>query len=354
MIAKYFLENWSLILILLAFTISLMTTVFLDRKTIQRMYVLIVLVFVLSIIVYIEFLLADKGSSRDLRLVLMALRYSATPFIIAQVIFTLVRKFRPGIFIPAVCLAVIDLASIFTGIVFRIDEGGVFHRGPLGLLPYIVAGFYSVFLIYMLVKHSNRRSIEIIPIAFLSFALASGLVMPFVYGKAYSNIFCSTIAIALFVYYVFMILQLTKMDSLTGLLNRQAFYADISRNPEEITAVLAIDMNGLKIINDSEGHAAGDEALTTLALCFSRALKSGQSGYRIGGDEFVIVCRRSSEEEVMKLAERIRRSVAETPYSCSIGYSCRADETRSVDDLIKESDEMMYADKAQYYESLRD
>ena len=349
MAANYFLENWALILILLAFTATLKTTVFLDRRTIQRMYVLIVLVFLLSIIVYVEFLLADLGANRELRLVLMAVRYSATPFIIAQIIYTLVKRFRAFIFIPAVVLALIDIASIFTGIVFRIDGGGTFHRGPLGLLPFILAGFYCVFLVYILFKRSNKKTIEIIPIVFLCFAFLTGLILPFVFGKAYSHIFCSIIAIALFVYYVFLILQLTKVDSLTGLLNRQAFYADIYSNPEDITAMLSLDVNGLKGINDTRGHAAGDEALTTLAVCFTRALKRGQSGYRVGGDEFVIVCRKTSQSEAMELEERIKSAVAETEYSCSIGNSYRSDGTKSVDDLLKESDEMMYAEKAQFY-----
>ena len=349
MIANYFLENWALILILMAFTATLKTTVSLEKKTIQRMYVLIGLVFLLSITVYIEFFLADQGSSRDLRLVLMATRYSATPFIISQIIYTLVKKFRAFVYIPAAVLALIDIISIFTGIVFRIDGDNTFHRGPLGLLPFVVVGLYCVFLVYILFKRSNKKPIEIIPIVFLCFAFASGLVMPFVYGRAYSRIFCTIIAIALFVYYVFLILQLTTIDSLTGLLNRQAFYADIGSNPEDITALMSLDMNGLKAINDTAGHSAGDEALVTLAVCFTRALKRGQSGYRIGGDEFVIVCRKTSRSEVMRLVERIKKTVAETKYSCSIGYSYRSGETVSIDDLLKESDEMMYADKAQYY-----
>ena len=53
---SYILQNWTLILILLAFTATLRTTVFLDRKTIDRMYVLIVVIFLLSICVYVEFL----------------------------------------------------------------------------------------------------------------------------------------------------------------------------------------------------------------------------------------------------------------------------------------------------------
>ena len=353
MVSSYFLENWALILILLAFTAILKTTVFLDRRTIQRMYVLIVLVFLLSIVVYIEFLFADQGSNRDLRLILMAVRYSATPFIIAQIIYTLVKKFRPYIFVPAIILALTDFVSIFTGVVFSIDSDNTFHRGPLGLLPFIVAGLYCVFLVYILFKRSNKKSIEIIPIVFLCFAFLSGLVLPFVFGKAYSQIFCTIIAIALFVYYVFLILQLTRIDSLTGLLNRQAFYADIQSKPEEISALLSIDMNGLKTINDTGGHSAGDEALITLALCFTRALKRGQSGYRIGGDEFVIVCRKSSQSEILQLAEHINSSIAKTAYSCSIGYSYRSDGTKPIDDLLKESDRMMYADKAQYYTDLK-
>ena len=110
-----------------------------------------------------------------------------------------------------------------------------------------------------------------------------------------------------------------------------------------------MDMNGLKAINDTGGHSAGDEALVTLAVCFTRALKHGQSGYRIGGDEFAIVCRKSSQSEIVQLAERIKNAVAETAYSCSIGYSYRSDGTESIDDFLKESDKMMYADKARHY-----
>ena len=353
MVSNYFLQNWTLILILLAFTAALKMTVFLDRKTIQRMYVLIGQIFFLSIIVYLEFQLGDLGTHRTLRLVLMAVRYSATPFIIAQVIYTLVKRFRPFIFIPAIILALINFSSIFINSVFSIDDAHNFHRGPLGFLPFVVAGLYCAFLVYILIKRSNKKSIEIIPIVFLCFALSSGLVLPFVYGKAYAHIFCSIIAIALFVYYVFLILQLPTIDTLTGLLNRQAFYADIGRNPENITALLSLDMNGLKTINDTGGHAAGDDALVTLAVCFTRALKRGQSCYRVGGDEFVIVCRKASRSEVMKLIERIKNAVAETKYSCSIGYSYCSDAGESVDDLLQKSDEMMYADKAQYYTDSR-
>ena len=350
MLKEYILQNWVLILILLAFTITLNLTVFLDTVTIRRMYTLILEIFLLSIVVYLEFHLAELETGRIARTILMAIRYSATPFIIAQVIFTLIKKQRWFLFIPAILLAAVDLISVFTGVVFRVDADSVFHRGPLGLLPFVVAGLYCVFLVYILFRRSNRQMMEIIPIVFLSFSFLSGLLLPFVFGKDYAHIFCTTMAMALFVYYEFLFLQLTKKDSLTGLLNRHAFYSDVGKNPEDISALVSLDMNGLKTINDTEGHAAGDDALVTLSLCFMRALKRRQFAYRIGGDEFVIICRRCSHDDVLLLVERIRHSVSETPYSCSIGYSEAAAGVKSVDALLKESDEMMYAAKERYYQ----
>lgn len=352
MLKDYLLQNWELILVLFAFAITLNTSVFMEKHAIRRMYLLIITIFLLSIVVFFEFRITNLPEYRLLRVILMAIRYTSTPVIIAQIVFTLVKKQRWFIFIPAIALLVINVVSIFTGIVFSVDENNTFHRGPLGLLPFIFVGLYSVFLIYILIKRSNKHILEIIPILFLCFAFASGLVLPFVFEGDYSQIFCSTIAVALYVYYVFSILQLTKKDSLTGLLNRQAYYADINRNPEDITALVSIDMNGLKKINDNLGHAAGDDALITISICFNRALKRRQSGFRIGGDEFVIICRKNTKGEVEQLVERIKSYVGETKYSCSVGYCYSDDGSKSIDEMLKESDEMMYEDKAEHYRKL--
>ena len=351
MIKEYLIWNWALLLVLAAFGISLMETVFLDKTTIRRMYVLIVAVFLLSIVVFAEFYMADLGQYADIRVVLMAIRYSATPFIIAQVIYTFTKKLSWFIFVPAIILALMDALSIFNGLVFSISADNIFHRGPLGTLPFIMVGMYGVFLIYMMIKQSNKQKLEIIPIAFLGFAVLSGVILPFVYGSDYSHIFCTTIAIGLYVYYVFSILQLTKKDSLTGLLNRQTYYADIENDPESITAMILIDMNDLKTINDSNGHTAGDEALKTLALCILSVLRRRQLCYRIGGDEFVVVCRKTSQKEMLQIVEDIKKHVADTRYSCSVGYSHITDGAESTDALLQKSDKMMYAEKANYYKN---
>ena len=331
---EYIIQNWAMVLVLVAFAIMLKITIFLDKHTVIRLYVLIASVFLLSIIVFIEFYLAEINEHRVARSVMIAIRYSATPIIIALILFALVKRVRWYVMIPAFAFAVVNILSIFTGIVFSIDETGALERGVL---------------VFVLIKQSNKQATEIIPIAFLAFAFASGLVLPFVIGKEYSKIFCTTIAVALFVYYVFLILQLTKKDALTGLLNRQAYYAAIRMYEKSITAFVSIDMNGLKRINDNEGHLAGDTALTVLSACFSRAATMKQSVYRIGGDEFIVICRKANENELRSFIDRVKKYVGATSYSCSIGYCYAPAGTQDLESMVKESDEMMYADKAKYY-----
>ncbi len=349
MIKEFILQNWALFLILLTFVILLRTTAFLNKKKKTQMYILSGVLLLLSFVVFFEFYLESQGEAPDVRRVLMCIRYSATPYIIAFIIFTMAANVRWFIFLPAILLTVIDVVSLFNGIVFSLDEDGNLKRGALGYLPYVFVGLYSVFLVYILIKRSNKRYREIFPILFLCFAFVSGLILPFILGKDYSKVFCITIVIAVFVHYVFSILQLTEKDSLTGVLNRQAFYASVDDEVKSINALVSIDMNGLKAINDNEGHAAGDKALETIAVCFLQAASARQSVFRLGGDEFVIICRRATEEDVKQLIDRIHRNISKTRYKCAVGYSYYPNGTESIEDMLKESDKKMYADKSAFY-----
>ena len=354
MIVDYIVQNWALILISVAFVISLSVTGF-QQKNVDRMYALIASVFLLSLVVFVEFYLADRGGYRMARLVLMAVRYSATPIIVAQILYALREKQKLRVFIPAVIHAALNVVSIFTGIIFGLAEDGSLLRGPLGYLPYIVAGLYGAYLIYVLYMQSNKLYTEIVPITFLALAFASGLILPFIFGKEFSHIFCTTIIIALYVYYVFSILQTYKKDPLTGALNRRAFYEDNEISGSDITALILADMNGLKKLNDTQGHAAGDAGLAALAHCFRKAVKNRQTVYRTGGDEFVIVCRRVPDEKVADIVEQIKKNVAESGYSCSVGYSLKGKEDKTINEMLAEADEMMYAEKEKFYaDSKRD
>ena len=109
MFKELIIQNWANVLILLAFAILLSSTVFLDKRTILRLYALILLLFIFSLLVYAEFYLEGMGEYADARLVLMAIRYSATPIVIAFIIYTLAKHETWTVFVPAIILSILTL-----------------------------------------------------------------------------------------------------------------------------------------------------------------------------------------------------------------------------------------------------
>lgn len=102
-------------------------------------------------------------------------------------------------------------------------------------------------------------------------------------------------------------------DALTGCANRRAFERDLERElarcarAELDLCVVAVDLDGLKRINDTEGHAAGDRALLQLVESLRRALRSLDGVYRLGGDEFVVVLPDTSPEGARVVMTRVER-----------------------------------------------
>lgn len=102
-------------------------------------------------------------------------------------------------------------------------------------------------------------------------------------------------------------------DALTGCANRRAFERDLERElarcarAELDLCVIAADLDGLKLINDTEGHAAGDRAILQLVESFRRALRGLDGVYRLGGDEFVIVLADTSVEDADVVMARVER-----------------------------------------------
>ncbi|MBS3941696.1 MAG: GGDEF domain-containing protein [Actinobacteria bacterium] len=155
-------------------------------------------------------------------------------------------------------------------------------------------------------------------------------------------------------------------DPLTGLPNRtsltDALTRDLARAARDGTplSVLFIDLDGFKAINDTHGHAAGDELLTAVARRIETAVRGGDLATRLAGDEFVVLCPATSLEDARSTADRITRELG-TPYplSCGevgIGASIGAAEAQRDDDverLLHRADVAMYSTKAGHREALR-
>lgn len=159
--------------------------------------------------------------------------------------------------------------------------------------------------------------------------------------------------------YTMLMKKMTEIDTLTGLYNRFAYEYRISEiKKKEISSdsliLFAMDINGLKDVNDSKGHDAGDSMLYDAAQCILRGIDGYGDCYRVGGDEFMAIIINQDVDPYI-IARRIKEEAEaydreDYAVSISIGY-CVAQEKDGLwlEDLEKIADRRMYQDKENYY-----
>jgi len=147
--------------------------------------------------------------------------------------------------------------------------------------------------------------------------------------------------------------DLANVDSLTGVPNRHHFQEEVNAaiSRGENGAVLFMDVDDFKAINDSMGHSVGDEFLRSLALCLSDGLRQDDLLARLGGDEFAVLLRGAGRSEAIRVGQRLLKSVQEMrsvssdqPVSSTISIGCALFPTHgnSVDELLGHADMAMY------------
>ena len=150
---------------------------------------------------------------------------------------------------------------------------------------------------------------------------------------------------------------LARVDPLTGVSNRRALSANADRVLSEArssrgsVAVLMIDLDRFKSINDSLGHEAGDEVLRVVTARIRNALRGDDLLGRWGGEEFVAVLPGASLQQALEVADRVRESVCDLPITvataeprtvtASVGCAVTTDE--SIDQVLRRADRAMYA-----------
>jgi diguanylate cyclase (GGDEF)-like protein len=155
------------------------------------------------------------------------------------------------------------------------------------------------------------------------------------------------------------IAHLARNDGLTGLPNRASFLEWLTKqtgdnSPHARVALLAIDLDRFKEVNDVHGHAAGDQLLVRIAERMKAALRPGEFVARLGGDEFVAVTPVETRESSLGLAERLREAImqpvdlghAEVSCGASVGIALWPDDATDISALINDADLAMYRAKA--------
>lgn len=159
-------------------------------------------------------------------------------------------------------------------------------------------------------------------------------------------------------------LSLAVTDPLTGLYNRRYYDVHLKGQLERAAAtdkplaILMIDIDHFKLINDSHGHAVGDEVLAELACRIVRSVRNFDTVSRLGGEEFAVVMPDANAEQAIGVAERLRAAVAETPMTvstpegritvtASVGVALSLDGGEPAEELCERADRAMYEAKRQ-------
>jgi diguanylate cyclase (GGDEF)-like protein len=154
--------------------------------------------------------------------------------------------------------------------------------------------------------------------------------------------------------------ELATTDGLTGVLNRSGFMVaaaramELAAKPDKLLAMLMLDVDHFKAINDRYGHAGGDLALQHLVATLRAGTRQNDLLGRLGGEEFAVVLSAASPELAEQVAERLRSRVAETPLAygdrliemtISVGLAIQQQTDRTLERLIARADTALYQAK---------
>jgi len=154
--------------------------------------------------------------------------------------------------------------------------------------------------------------------------------------------------------------EMAITDQLTGLYNRRYMQTHLdglfnrAQRESKSLSLLMMDMDHFKQVNDTHGHAVGDEVLMEFARRLQRNVRGLDLACRFGGEEFVVVMPETDPDFARIVAERLREDVAGQPFdteagpldiTISIGIASSNEETKNGDDLLKKADEALYRAK---------
>jgi len=264
------------------------------------------------------------------------------------------RIFNKILIVPLLVNTVLCFISYKFNLVFYVDSLNVYTRGPLFLLPLIVSGIYFIMLIFAIFKNRGEYEIEdrkafswivLVPIvAVILQIMFEELVIIWV-----------SVAMSLMLYYVFLRETQFTYDLQTGVKNRKAFDKEMERlalSNKEI-GICVFDINNLKKTNDLYGHKAGDVFIAEGAKVIKNSFQNLGKVFRIGGDEFCVICEDVDKIEVETAMAKLDRTIMKinkkrtNKLVLAHGFAIyNRKNNNNIYSVFTEADRLMYENKA--------
>jgi diguanylate cyclase (GGDEF)-like protein len=266
--------------------------------------------------------------------------------------------------LPLAILAVMLLINLHTQFVFTISQDNVYRRGTGFAAFAVVAFMYLIHAAFRALLTARRapwkeEKRRYTPMAlFMVLPAVGGLIQTFCFGVTLIWIF---VAVAIMMLYIDSLNRQISADPLTGINNRRELNRYLLRETRDpaydgILALIMMDVDNFKQVNDTYGHYVGDGVLIAVAEILKQACKHTSAFLaRYGGDEFCIVYPAENTGTVDAMIGRILADTArqndtrggQAGIGLSIGYAVwQPDTDKSVDDLYKRADQQMYRIKS--------
>jgi diguanylate cyclase (GGDEF)-like protein len=262
------------------------------------------------------------------------------------------------ILLPLIINVFVSFLSLFVPLFFYITSTNEYVRGSIFIASLLILYVYMIVPIFIVITNKRRlQYFKFYPLVFFTIPpMIGGIIQAFNYGIL---ILWPMFSLSIFVMYVFIQTKLIALDYLTGLMNKGAFENYVSSfniNRKNSISIIMMDLDGLKIINDTYGHLIGDEVLRVFATACIESFDKRDYIARIGGDEFVVVSSLSNKEEIKMYLDKLNFNLRKIglingmPDTLSYSYGFDIYDPKkesSLRSLIESADQKMYINKAQ-------
>ncbi len=343
------IDNYGMIFELIGILIMLAVSVHITESKKRHTAVIVVLLFLECVCFYLERWTQTFETLSVFRPLLTAAVYSLYPVILIVLTKitapkTLPRWLQILLLLPEIVSVPVFFSSQWTHLVFVFMPENKYSGGLFPNWPYVLFALYTlVFLVSNVIYFRKYAKRNRFVAAYIVFAPILGAVLYLLIDadKDYTALFTSSIVL----YFIYIYIHYATIDPLTALFNRQSYYKDLESNTRSLTAVVSVDMNDLKKLNDNMGHEAGDEALVTVANVIRDHCGKTGHVYRVGGDEFMILYFGADEPAIRASIKEMKDVFSRTAYTCAFGYAMR-EWCEDVSDTVRLSDKWMYENKA--------